>query len=142
MRGSDGGGHTALRWEFLGRAGLPLKFLPAQSGSVFFPFVDGTKITEKYLKSEFPKTWAYLLKHRGRLEKRKALVRYRKAWWEPMWPREPDSLLRPKLVVPHLVIMPRFALDGRGRYAVSHSPFLIARVPNGKGGPRCLRRER
>jgi hypothetical protein len=26
--------------------------------------------------------------------------------------------------------MPRFALDGRGRYAVSHSPFLIARVPS------------
>src|SRR4029077_1473771 len=53
---------------------------------------------------------------------------YRKAWWEPMWPREPNSLLRPKLVVPHLVLVPRFALDSRGRYAVSHSPFLVARV--------------
>jgi hypothetical protein len=47
-----------------------------------------------------------------------------------MWPREPNTLLRPKLVVPHLVIMPRFALDIRGRYAVSRSPFLIARVSN------------
>lgn len=45
-----------------------------------------------------------------------------------MWPREPNTLLRPKIVTPHLVIMPRFALDIRGRYAVSHSPFLIARV--------------
>ena len=47
------------------------------------------------------------MKHRARLEKRKALARYRKAWWEPMWPREPKTLLRPKLVVPHLVIVPR-----------------------------------
>jgi len=98
------------------------------SQSVFLPYFNGTKVTEKKLRSEFPKTWAYLLRHRGRLEKRGALSRYRKAWWEPMWPREPDTLLRPKLLVPHLVIMPRFALDGRGRYAVSHSPFFIARI--------------
>ena len=98
------------------------------SQSVFFPYFDGAKVTEKELRSKFPKTWTYLLKHREILEKRKSLARYRKLWWEPMWPREPNTLLRPKLVVPHLVIMPRFALDGRGRYAVSHSPFLIARV--------------
>jgi hypothetical protein len=98
------------------------------SQTVFFPYFGGAKVTEKTLRSRFPKTWAYLLKHRERLEKRKALARYRKAWWEPMWPREPSTLLRPKLVVPHLVIMPRFALDARGRYAVSRSPFLVARV--------------
>ncbi|HWZ43573.1 MAG TPA: N-6 DNA methylase [Candidatus Saccharimonadales bacterium] len=98
------------------------------SQSVFFPYFEGVKVTEKMLQNDFPKTWSYLLKHRSRLEERKALTRYRKAWWEPMWPREPDTLLRPKLVVPHLVIVPRFALDGKGRYAVSHSPFLIARV--------------
>lgn len=98
------------------------------SQSVFFPYFEGAKVTEKLLRSKFPKTWAYLQKHRARLEKRKALATYRKAWWEPMWPREPNTLLRPKLVVPHLVIVPRFALDSKGRYAVSRSPFLIARV--------------
>jgi len=98
------------------------------SQSVFFPYFEGEKVTEKTLRNVFPRTWAYLLRHRERLEERKALARYRKAWWEPMWPREPNTLLRAKLVVPHLVIMPRFALDGRGRYAVSRSPFLIARV--------------
>jgi hypothetical protein len=98
------------------------------SQSVFFPYFDGVRITESTLRTKFPKTWAYLLKHRERLGKRAALDRYRKAWWEPMWPREPSTLLRPKLVVPHLVIMPRFALDLKGRYAVSRSPFLIARV--------------
>lgn len=95
--------------------------------SVFFPYFEGTKITEKILQRDFRGTWKYLLKHRERLEQRKALARYRKAWWEPMWPREPNTLLRAKIVVPHLVIMPRFALDARGRYAVSRSPFLIAR---------------
>src|SRR4029077_7271701 len=98
------------------------------SQSVFFPYFNGNKVTEKILRDDFPKTWAYLAKHRSRLEERKALKRYRKAWWEPMWPREPNSLLPPKLVVPHLVLVPRFALDSRGRYAVSHSPFLVARV--------------
>lgn len=98
------------------------------SQSVFFPYFSGAKVTEKQLRNDFPATWRYLLKHRSRLEERKALKRYRKAWWEPMWPREPNTLLRPKLVVPHLVIAPRFALDGRGRYAVSRSPFLISRV--------------
>jgi type I restriction-modification system DNA methylase subunit len=97
---------------------------------VFYPYFDGVKVTEKMLRDDFRKTWDYLVKHRARLEGRKGLARYRKAWWEPMWPREPNSLLRPKLVVPHLVIMPRFAFDGRGRYAVSRSPFLIARVPS------------
>jgi len=100
------------------------------SHKVFFPYFEGKKVTEKLLRGNFPKTWAYLLKHRKRLEDRGALARYRKEWWEPMWPREPNTLLRAKLVVPHLVIMPRFALDARGRYAVSHSPFLISRVPS------------
>jgi type I restriction-modification system DNA methylase subunit len=100
------------------------------SQSIFYPYLNGVKVTEKTLRSDFPNTWAYLLKHRRRLEERKALARYRRAWWEPMWPREPTTLLRPKLVVPHLVIVPRFGLDGRGRYAVSRSPFLVARVSN------------
>jgi hypothetical protein len=100
------------------------------SQSVFFPYFEGAKVTEDTLRSVFLKTWEYLQKHRDRLEKRTGLARYRKAWWEPMWPREPNTLLRAKLVVPHLVIMPRFAFDGRGRYAVSHSPFLVARVPS------------
>ncbi len=45
-----------------------------------------------------------------------------------MWPREPKTLLRPKIVTPHLVITPRFALDRKGRVAVSHSPFLVSRM--------------
>ena len=33
----------------------------------------------------------------------------------------------PKLVIPHLVLRPRFALDAKGKYAVSHCPFIIAK---------------
>jgi hypothetical protein len=95
---------------------------------VFFPFWEGNKVDEKTLKKEFPSTWKYLLSNKPALEARKSLGAYRKAWWEPMWPREPGSLLRPKLVTPHLVIMPRFGLDERGRLAVTRSPFLIARA--------------
>lgn len=95
---------------------------------VFFPFWEGTKLDEKILKKDFPVTWKYLSSHKKVLEARKSLKAYKKEWWEPMWPREPNSLQRPKLVTPHLVIMPRFALDEKGRYAVSHSPFLVARA--------------
>ena len=104
------------------------------SQKVFFPFLDGAKVTEKELRTDFPQTWAYLLKHRKRLERRAGLSRNGKAWWEPTRPREPNTLLRPKLVVPHLVIMPRFAIDLKGRYAVSHSPFFLARVPDDEEG--------
>ena len=97
------------------------------SQRVFSPFLDGVKIDEGTLRKDFPKTWAYLQKHKERLEQRGSLMRYHKKWWEPMWPRDPATLLRPKLVTPHLVIMPRFALDENGRYAVSHSPFLVSR---------------
>jgi hypothetical protein len=95
---------------------------------LFYPFIDGKKVTERDLRNKFRKTWAYLQKNRSRLEERTITSRSGKAWWEPTRPREPEALFRPKLVVPHLVIMPRFALDARGRFAVSRSPFLIARV--------------
>jgi len=35
------------------------------------------------------------------------------------------ELFQPKIISPHLVLSPRFALDLDGRYAVSHGPFLI-----------------
>ena len=98
---------------------------------VFFPFWNGEKINEQVLREHFPETWQYLSKHKERLEKRGGLGRYRKEWWEPMWPREPRTILRPKIVTPHLVITPRFGLDAKGTFAVSRSPFLIARATGG-----------
>lgn len=95
---------------------------------VFYPFVDGEKLDERTLRQDFPGTWEYLKGHKKKLEKRGSLVRYKKKWWEPLWPRAPEHLMRPKIVTPHLVLVPRFALDSRGKFAVSHSPFLYPRV--------------
>ena len=103
--------------------------VPRRTGRrVFFPFWKGEKINEQTLRKEFPTTWRYLCIHKKQLEGRSSLARYGKEWWEPMWPREPGTIQRPKIVTPHLVITPRFGLDVRGRFAVSHSPFLIARA--------------
>ena len=96
------------------------------TASVFFPFWNGEKVNDEVLRKRFPETWRYLLKHKQRLEKRRGLERYRKEWWEPMWPRDPGTVLRPKIVTPHLIITPRFGLDAHGTFAVSRSPFLIA----------------
>ena len=47
-----------------------------------------------------------------------------KAWWEPVRPRMPKNILRPKIVSPHLALVPRFAIDQDGQYTVTRSPFL------------------
>ena len=41
-----------------------------------------------------------------------------------MWPRPPDTMMRPKIISPHLVMVPRFSFDREGKYAVSHAPLL------------------
>ena len=95
---------------------------------VFFPYLDGEKVDEPTIRKEFPATWARLRRYRTQLAARRYLDRYGKRWWEPMWPREPGTILRPKIVTPHLVIAPRFGLDAEGRFGVSRSPFLLARA--------------
>jgi hypothetical protein len=35
------------------------------------------------------------------------------------------KMLRPKLVSPHLIIIPRFSFDEVGKYAISRSPWLV-----------------
>ena len=95
---------------------------------IFFPYWKGEKIEERILRKDFPATWSYLSRHEARLKARAAIARYGRKWWEPMWPREPDTILQPKIVTPHLVIAPRFGFDAAGRFGVSHSPFLTARA--------------
>ncbi|MBC6992223.1 class I SAM-dependent DNA methyltransferase [Hymenobacter sp. BT491] len=92
--------------------------------SVFYPFIEGRKITQVELEKNFPKTWAHLCANASILQKRSSLERYRKEWWEPLWPRSPDKLLIPKIISPHLAFVPRFSWDKNGEYAVSRSTFL------------------
>ncbi len=93
---------------------------------VFLPFKDGKIIDESELVLLYPETWAYLNTHRDKLKSRKSVVAGSFPWWRPERPREPDVLLRPKIVCPHLMLTPRFAVDKNGGKAVSHSPFMIS----------------
>ncbi|OGO39863.1 MAG: hypothetical protein A2Z03_06060 [Chloroflexi bacterium RBG_16_56_8] len=91
---------------------------------VFYPYIGEEKVDETTLKAGFPQTWKYLRSHRKRLEQRKSLVRYDRAWWEPMWPRPPENMMRPKIISPHLILMPRFSLDRTGKFAISRAPLF------------------
>ncbi len=44
--------------------------------------------------------------------------------------------MRPKIVTPHLILLPKFSLDTQGKYAVSHGPMLL---PAEHGEPELLR---
>src|SRR5262249_8623319 len=88
------------------------------------PFIDNIKVTQEQLRAQFPETWAYLLSKKELLETRKSVKNNTVAWWEPERPRLPEHLMRPKIVSPHLVLVPRFTLDREGEYAISHSPLL------------------
>ena len=91
---------------------------------VFYPFVGDNKIEEKQLIEDFPKTWEYLCLNRSTLEGRKSLRSVSDKWWEPIRPRSPKKLLVPKIVGPHLMIVPRYSWDVTGEYAVSRSSYL------------------
>lgn len=98
---------------------------PARTTQYFlFPFINDSYITESELKKEFPRTWKYLQSHKDELSERAPVRKRNLPWWRPVWPRSPKSMMRPKIVTPHLVLVPRFSFDSKGKYAVSHSPFM------------------
>jgi len=105
--------------------------VPDSTGTfVFYPYVDGAKITEGQLRDSFPKTWDYLEGRREALERRRAVLKEEIPWWCPERPRIPRNMMRPKIVSPHLIVLPRFSLDRVGHYAVSHCPLMY---PRGEG---------
>jgi hypothetical protein len=121
-------GEEELFVPFLGDRDIDAYTLPADTGRyVFYPYLDNVKLDEATLRDRYPITWAYLSRNRRKLASRGSLRRYKKSWWEPMWPRPPSRMMRPKIVTPHLVIVPRFSLDAGGRYAVSHAPLMYPR---------------
>jgi methylase of polypeptide subunit release factors len=92
---------------------------------LFYPFDGSRRLTEDEVKRDFPDTWEYLCSHRRILRQRSPVMKGQLEWWMPVRPRKPEHMMRPKLVTPHLVLVPRFAFDKEGSYAVSHSPFLF-----------------
>jgi len=103
---------------------LPYTVPEKTSRYVFYPFIDRRKIEEAELKEKFPQTWEYLLAHKSELASRPPVRRKQLLWWQPERPRLPQNMIRPKIVSPHLVVMPRFSLDLKGKYAISRAPLL------------------
>lgn len=95
----------------------------ATKRSVFFPIIDGVKLTEEEIIENFPKTWEILSEHKNYNLSKKAFQN--SEWWKPLRNRQPEHLLINKIVTPHLTIAPKFGLDLDGKYAVSRTPFII-----------------
>jgi type I restriction-modification system DNA methylase subunit len=96
---------------------------------VIYPFRGAEALDEITFRQSFPETWEYLVSHRTKLKARRSGEEGRSLWWRPNRPRDPKKLFQPKIVTPHLVISPRFALDSRGKFAVSHTPYILVRQP-------------
>jgi hypothetical protein len=106
--------------------------VPAKSSNlVFYPYVGKRAIDEKELSNSYPGTWEYLRKHQSKLEQRLPVMKGEFPWWRPARPRPPERLLRPKIVSPHLIVMPRFSLDSDGKYAVSRCPIMYPHASEG-----------
>ena len=97
---------------------------------VFYPFIEGRKATEKEIKQKFPKTWSYLKKNKRKLTARLPVKKGQLEWWRPTRPRSPERLRlgKPKIISPYLMLIPRFSIDLKGRFAISHSPLLYPKI--------------
>jgi methylase of polypeptide subunit release factors len=106
--------------------------LPRQAKRfVFYPFREDKPLDADELRERYPETWRYLVSNKNKLLSRRSVRVKTNPWWRPVRPRQPRHLLRPKIVTPHLVISPRFALDQFGKYAVSHGPYVALREQGG-----------
>lgn len=92
--------------------------------SLFYPFTGDQLLDETDLKKLAPATWAHLESNYATLSSRASVKRGSIPWWRPERPRLPSALLRPKVVVPHLMLFPKFSIDAKGKYAVSRTIYL------------------
>jgi type I restriction-modification system DNA methylase subunit len=95
---------------------------------LFYPYIKNLKISTSELKDKFPKSFERLLKFKSDLKKRKEVTENRIEWWEPNRPREPEFMLVPKIITPHLVFSPRFSIDLNGLFAISRAPFFVLKT--------------
>jgi len=91
---------------------------------VYYPYKQKSRIPEEELKKRTA-TWTYLEQIREHLRASAS-----RAWPYLVRGREKDNILRPKIIAPHLMLVPRFALDLEGKYVVSRGPFVFPRENN------------
>jgi len=97
---------------------------------VLYPYEGDRLLDEHEIEERYPSTYSHLVANREVLTRRKRSSST--PWWKPERPRPPKVMKRPKIVVPHLFLTPRFALDISGVMAVSHTPFLTAKREDGE----------
>lgn len=107
----------------IGRYSLPRK----TERMVFFPYEGTKQLSEHEISSRYPITWRYLSSNRDALQSRRSVTQSGVPWWKPVRSREPSTILRPKIVCPHLMLTPRFAVNPSGKFTVSHSPFVYCK---------------
>jgi hypothetical protein len=120
-RGEEGVYIEYLSDRKIGRYSIPKK----SDEVVFFPYRDHAFIGEDELMERFPKTWEYLESNKSTLSARKSAIESN-VWWRPTRSR-PQTILRPKIVCPHLMLTPRFSVNLAGNFAISRSPFVIVK---------------
>jgi len=114
-------GEEHLYTKFLPDRDIEKYFVPASTKKfLYYPYSNGKRITEKELRKA-KKTWDYLNNHKKNLP-----VNAANSWPYILRGREKE-LLQPKIISPHLVLSPRFSLDVKGKYTISHAPFLVPR---------------
>jgi len=102
-------GEEAVYVPFLSDRAMVRFHVPQETSQVvFYPYIDNEQLTEEMLQRQFKRTWEYLQHHREVLSRRPSVIREIFPWWRPERPRLPAHLLRPKIVSPHLIVMPRF----------------------------------
>jgi N-6 DNA Methylase/TaqI-like C-terminal specificity domain len=106
----------------IGRFSLPFSV----DEMVFYPYLDDELLDQEQLQNMFPQTWGYLIGNRLKLEARRRSSST--PWWKPERPRDPARMRRQKIVCPHLMLTPRFAIDQKGRFATKHGPVMITKV--------------
>ncbi len=88
---------------------------------VYYPYRKNRRIPEEEIKNS-KSTWGYLKKIKEQIGASASRT------WPYLVRGREKELLQPKIVAPHLVLVPRFALDVEGKYAISRGPFIIPRV--------------
>ena len=91
---------------------------------IFHPFIDGIKLTAEDIERDYPGTWDYLIHNADSLRKRSSVIKGTVEWWALERPRTPRDMLCPKIVAPHLILVPRFGVDLKGQFIVTRSPVI------------------
>ncbi|MBD1869441.1 hypothetical protein H6F95_19470 [Cyanobacteria bacterium FACHB-471] len=123
-------GEEAIFIPFLSDREMESYTVPNEVESyLFYPYVEGKRLDENELRKSYPRTWEYLSLHKEKLQTRAAVKKNQILWWELERPRS-EYLLQPKIVSPHLAIMPRFSIDNEGKLSVVRSPIIYPKERN------------